>query len=111
MTGLKLTPKLNLQQKKYAKAIRWLLDDAETPSSRGNRCSGRSTLMAHIFIQMAYDRPGHKVYLFDHCAGFTSTTLKRYTVERVKKIIADSKLTGFTVRAGEASICYAEKTK
>jgi hypothetical protein len=63
-------------QLKHYSSIRWLLDDGEPKKLMDgeeflgfipkNRQSGRSMLMAIIFINMAMERPGEMIRVFDH---------------------------------------------
>lgn len=64
--------RLNKRQKDAKEHIRWLLDDGElkdTPHGAlvgKNRQSGRSTLLAIVFIEMAMASPGREFFFFDH---------------------------------------------
>ncbi len=51
---------LTKPQLKYLDAIRWLLE------GHTNFGSGRTFLMAVVFIEMALASPGRKVYVFDN---------------------------------------------
>lgn len=54
--------KLSTQQKDALPYVQWLFD-----CTSGQRGTGRTTLLAFVFINQAMRNPGLKVMLVDHC--------------------------------------------
>ncbi len=78
------------RQKEFLPAIKWLLSD-----EMEDRQSGRTTLMAYVFILKAIKNPGKRIYLFDHFGGSLAT--KRVLMTNIEMILGESLLTHFEV--------------
>ena len=64
-----LTPK----QQSHYESVRWLIRD-------GNRRSGRTFLMAYIFVEEALQNPGRTIHIFNHMVGMRA---RDYMVRQV----------------------------
>jgi len=70
--------KLSKEQKKYAPAIRWLLN--------GSCGSGRSYLMAWIFLEMAIKNLGKPIKIFDHSFLYTYEHTIDYLLQTIRQL-------------------------
>lgn len=69
---------LTTTQEEHLKAVKWLLD------CNCFRASGRSYLMAVVFIDMAMRYPGQKICIYDH---FPAVQAKERILRLIKNII------------------------
>ena len=86
-------------QKKYFKAIEWLLSN-----DLKDRRSGRTTLMAYIFIKMAINNPRTKIYLFDHYGLPISTKIS--LIPSIKNLLGEEMLNHFKIYHTDFSIMF-----
>jgi len=76
---IELTPK----QLAALPHIEWLLDDWLDPINLNNRATGRSFLMAVIFIRMAQKSPGRWIEIFDH---FPHPRNRKFMLDSVSRL-------------------------
>lgn len=86
---------LRKEQLRHYNSVKWLLTDGphekreELPAPvQRHRQTGRSTLMAIIFIEEAMERPGKPIRIFDH---YDNKVSHKYMVERIKKLLSEDK--------------------
>ena len=59
-----IEPQLTSHQKRYYPAIKWLLSDWML--DKENALTGRSWLMAYSFLEIAKEREGEEIRVWDH---------------------------------------------
>ena len=74
--SIKIT--LTEEQHKHYETVRWLLGD-------GHVASGRTTVMAYVFLEKAFDNLGIPVFVFDHI----TTSRRREMISKIIRVYED----------------------
>jgi hypothetical protein len=92
----KRSSELTLLQQLALPSIKWLLDSRAIGS-------GRTTLMAHAFVQLAIERPNTSIQIFDHFPNIDYKNLitEIYTICREKDIKIQYVASNRTIRVIE----------
>lgn len=78
---------LSKKQKKYKKAISWLLNNSSETARQG-----KSLLMCFCFIKFAINNPNVKVFVFDH---FPTKQMEGWIIKRIRYITPGTILKNF----------------
>ena len=94
---------LTEQQEKYKDAITWLIDND------ANRATGRSYLMACVFIESAIKYPGKEIEIFDHGIFYAQHVSKKHMLKIISGLVEKiSPLMGvFILKPSNYSIRYS----
>lgn len=94
--------KLTEEMKRHLPSLLWLFDDTEGPA--GTRQTGRSTLLAHVFMTLAKQNPGKLIQVIDHTRTKAGAN---YVLRRIKQLAASDP---YSNAANEWMMLYISET-